>query len=541
MALAPAAVGGCNLIFGVTGGTRASLTGSGGGGGQATTSGTNSTGSSTTSGTVIGASTGTGGNGAGITVMPAAVTLLAQTTLTFMASGAGIDGGAGVTWSIDEAGGGSITPQGGTYTAPIASQVFHVRATLGADYGEAVVTVQETAMPVTIVGTGAVATATGHGSQSHLAYAEGAGEWWLFHDPAGSTDLATRHSKDFASWSDGASVSLPSGDSGDGRDLSVAYRSIAGADVIHVSQGYGSDGNVGRYHLRAIASPGAIAFGTPRVINSGSSAMPDGTSTVILSTGLVIDSTGYQATPQAPPLGPCGSGDVDVYTSGTLDNGSASLDNMMFPAVPKVLWCVPSYTEARQLLAVADVAVHLYVDGTDQQTPTELFASLRSSAGQWTPVEAGSTPTPPLPVFSVPGETYDRDDWVGAVFGGNVHVVRRVSQSGTFEHRIVSTANTSVPGPSAIPAWPTTPATGLALLPYGDGLVLLALDANAASNVVYAAFDGTTWSSWQTLCNLGGASGTWLSGYAPGSGAKPAVIWTQAAGASYAIAGALLP
>src|SRR5262249_33130219 len=107
-------------------------------------------------------------------------------------------------------------------------------------------------------------------------------------------------------------------------------------------------------------------------------------------------------------------------------------------------------------------------------------------------------------------------------------------------HRVVSTASTSLPG-IPIPFEPTTPASGLALLPYGDGLVLLALDANAGSSIVYTSFDGSTWSSWQTVVTLG-TSGSWLSGYAPGRGARPAVIWTQAApGASYAIAGALLP
>jgi hypothetical protein len=467
--------------------------------------------------------------------------LLAQTTLTFKASGPGT-----VVWSVDEPDGGTVTAQG-AYTAPIANQMFHVRATVGAEHAEAVVTVKETASPVTIVSTGAVATATGHGSQSHLAYAEGAGEWWLFHDPQGIGQLATRHSKDFVTWGDGNVAPLPSGHSNDGRDLSIAYRRLGGADggaggadIVHISQSYLNDaGPQGRYHLRAMLAPGQVALETPWLVNGGSSGPPDGTATVILPSGLVVDSTGYQPTPSSPPLGPCGAGDVDVYTSGKLDDGSASIDNMMFPAVAHVLWCVPSFVNARQLLAVGDVVVHLYVDGTDQQTPTELFASIRSPSGQWTPVEMGMTVTPPLAIFAVPSESFDRADWVGAVLGGNVHVVRRVSGTGAFEHRVVSTANTTSVG-TPIPFVPTTAASGLALLPYADGLVLLALDANAGSSVLYTAFDGSSWSSWQTLVTLG-TSGSWLSGYAPGSGAKPAVIWTQAAGASYAIAGALLP
>ncbi len=65
------------------------------------------------------------------------------------------------------------------------------------------------------------------------------------------------------------------------------------------------------------------------------------------------------------------------------------------------------------------------------------------------------------------------------------------------------------------------------------------LGASAESTVLYTAFDGNLW-AWGLLANVGNDAG-YLSGFAPESGAKPAVIWTQPAGGSYGIGGALLP
>jgi hypothetical protein len=81
-----------------------------------------------------------------VSVSPAAtaVSPLGNQTFTAIVTG----GPAGVTWTVEEAGGGSITA-GGVYTAPAALGVYHVRATSTSDvskYGRATVTV---ASPVT--------------------------------------------------------------------------------------------------------------------------------------------------------------------------------------------------------------------------------------------------------------------------------------------------------------------------------------------------------------------------------------------------------
>ncbi len=70
----------------------------------------------------------------GVTVNPSAATVdvLSPLTLVAQVSGA-VD--AGVTWSVEETGGGSINEQG-VYTAPATAGVYHVRATSNADTGK---------------------------------------------------------------------------------------------------------------------------------------------------------------------------------------------------------------------------------------------------------------------------------------------------------------------------------------------------------------------------------------------------------------------
>jgi hypothetical protein len=65
-----------------------------------------------------------------VTVAPANVSLAYLATQAFAATVT--NGAPGVTWSVDEAGGGTVSPSG-VYTAPAVAGVFHVRATSTAD------------------------------------------------------------------------------------------------------------------------------------------------------------------------------------------------------------------------------------------------------------------------------------------------------------------------------------------------------------------------------------------------------------------------
>jgi hypothetical protein len=217
---------------------------------------------------------------------------------------------------------------------------------------------------------------------------------------------------------------------------------------------------------------------------------------------------------------------------------------MMFPPTPQVTWCVTNGVSARQLLSLGGSwAVHLYVDGLSSTTTSQnLLANSRSPAGFWYPDES-MVQRPPYPMFT-DAATFGVDDWTAAVFQGSVYVVRRLSSS-TMELSVVglqpSSGDLNAASAPPPPSSQTLPGSGLVLVPYGAGLVLLALGATG-STVVYTSLSGTTWApSWSELCSVGG-SAAYLSGFGPESGAKPAVIWTQPlSGGSFAIAGAQLP
>jgi hypothetical protein len=89
-------------------------------------------------------------SGISVTISPATRTTTVNAGIQFESSVTG-SGDTAVTWSVEEAGGGTITSQG-AYTAPANPGTFHVRATSLADptaYGRATVTVTSVAVTVT--------------------------------------------------------------------------------------------------------------------------------------------------------------------------------------------------------------------------------------------------------------------------------------------------------------------------------------------------------------------------------------------------------
>jgi hypothetical protein len=72
-------------------------------------------------------------------------------------------------------------------------------------------------------------------------------------------------------------------------------------------------------------------------------------------------------------------------------------------------------------------------------------------------------------------------------------------------------------------------------------MILVALSSDGGSQLAYTFFDGALWSMWAALTPTSTESRNFLSGYAPGGGVKPALVWTQAAGTDHGIGGLLLP
>jgi hypothetical protein len=266
---------------------------------------------------------------------------------------------------------------------------------------------------------------------------------------------------------------------------------------------------------------------------------------VILPNGTVIDATGEENTPYSPPLG-CGQGDLVVHTSPFVDEGTTNFSGVTFTEL--VLWCVGAFSQAHLLLAGPDgTAIHM---GPDWDPPYNVYASVRTSGGTWLPrepygMDSGAV-APPF-VFSTTGNAKfgDRNDWTGAVWTDGVHAVHRISD-GSFEHLIMTmdadAGSTWNPGNGIASNTATLPGAGLVLLPYHGSLLLLTL---SDTQVLYADI-GSVSPTWAPLCTVPSGS-FYLSGFAPESGAQPAVIWTQPGGtgadggSTFGIGGALLP
>jgi len=74
-------------------------------------------------------------------------------------------------------------------------------------------------------------------ANTHLVRTPG-GEWWLFFNQSGTQTLQTMHSRGLRDLGAGRVHGVPSGHSGDGRDLSVALRVVNSHAVVHITQGF---------------------------------------------------------------------------------------------------------------------------------------------------------------------------------------------------------------------------------------------------------------------------------------------------------------
>lgn len=474
-----------------------------------------------------------------VSVTPKVASTLADTTVRFAGAVAGsVD--TGFTWSVVDANGGTITADG-VYRAPTSAGVYHVRATSHVNpdrTADATITVATSAAPVVIASAGTVAFAVGQPTQTHLVHATGAGQWWLFYDDsAAPTKVHTQYSSDFATWTAGDDLTLPEPNVGDGRALGVAYRALGGHDVVHLSQP-GTDPMTLRYHTRALITPGAIAFGTPESFAAAAN-LNDGTASVITSGGRVIDATGLQGTPPVPDIGNCGYGDVVTWESTMLDTGLVGFATAW---AEHVQWCVQNTVNARQLLADGETVYELYVDGVDGGKPVDILMNVRYPDGTWLPLPIPGTTVRPYDAFpELPAQGMELADWMAAIHGGKVHLVRRLGGTGdVYQHRIFDPLARTWSSGTPIPAQASVPGSGLYLAPYGDGLLLVAIAADVDSRIRYSYWDRSTWSAWRTLI-AGPANRTTLGGATPDDGTAPALVWTQPDVGVFKIAGARLP
>src|SRR6266508_5935993 len=133
----------------------------------------------------------------------------------------------------------------------------------------------------TVVPTSIANDATGTPHQGHLFYAANDAAWWLiWPHPANPAIIHTARSTDLLSWTQKSGFTLPhslkAGSSSDyGYNLAVAYKSIAGNDVVHVTAGWrASATSYGMDHVRATISGGVISFDPVAAVVSATVSNP---------------------------------------------------------------------------------------------------------------------------------------------------------------------------------------------------------------------------------------------------------------------------
>jgi hypothetical protein len=333
--------------------------------------------------------------------------------------------------------------------------------------------------------------------------------------------LQTVSSADFVTWTPGASLTLAGPHDNQGGNFSVAYADLGGVDVVHVTYGLPMPAPTDRhhYHVRATISGSAITFGSPNDISdvsSGQLSEPDGPAAYVGPDGRVWDASGWAVY--------SGSGNEVAWESTGFDLGQ-SWDGILGPGMGIAF--EPHTVNARAFATAGGNGgslVALWEAGDAEPDPTNVEWSTWNGLAWSGAVDVFPTAAP-----------QSANDWgVATLSIGHMHVIRR-QLSGTFDHEVYAgTAWAKFPPPAADPGLAES---GVVVLTDGDVVAVFAIASDAASSVRRNVWKQTAWGGWSTV-EGSRAQRRYLSGYA--SGAHAAVVWTQANGSSYEIAGKLV-
>ena len=369
--------------------------------------------------------------------------------------------------------------------------------------------------------------ATGDAQQVHLVYATHARLWWLFvADAATPNAIGTRSSDDFVTWTAGPALTLPAGHDGDGRNFSVAYADRNGRDVVHLSISLRPDkADFRHYHARAAIDGAQLAFEGPDLLDevpaNDDTLVPDGPSTAVASSGIVVDTSGLSMKDD----GGTGYGNEYAWRSTASDNGAPTWKAAW--NARDIVEVVPLVSNARALVPFASDSVLAMWEKADvEPNPTDVRFS-RIVGTTWS--ASGN-------VFGR-SDPLDKNDWsVWRVTDTEVHAVRR-SLAGAFDHRIFD--GTKWQGGAQIARDPGVAGTGLVLVGRAGGVTLVQIGSDAANSLRTSTFANGAWSAWTTLLGTPAARTSLTRASTTG---PAALVWTETKpGAGQDIAGLLLP
>ncbi len=394
-----------------------------------------------------------------------------------------------------------------------------------------------------------IPTESGNAQQQHMIYTANGKRYWIFYLDSESNLVKTRTSTDFTNWVAGASLTLPAGHGGEGRNLSVAYRDFNGRDVVHVATSLHNGVARVVWDTRAVLDGATATFSAPVLVHdiddgaeagtsSDTSCDPDGNGVAIGADGRVYVATAWVAVPG------CCKCDSNVVTSTSVDNGTSWAGGFD----KKVQhFTVPGESHAHQITPLSTGNMMASWESADDQPPTDVrFAT--KNAGVWTPDEYYNAAFNVFPDTSTPSQ--QRNDWsLCRIDDSSIHVVRRRSKgvgdagrAGTnsaFDHFVYNGGGWTY---AVAPADETgIDDSGVVVLTNGKGLLAAAIAKDALSSIRYATWSpgDAKWSDWKSLSGTTSVGGRgYLSGTGCGEQAHPALIWTERGSAPYQVVGA---
>jgi len=382
--------------------------------------------------------------------------------------------------------------------------------------------------PVALAAVGAATAPSGAAQRGHLAWTDGTQQWWLFYVDSTKPDLLQSVvSNDFVTWSPATSLGLP-GAATDGRNVAVWAGAAGGQDVLHLSVSVGLSSTDRRHlHVRARPAGSALTFDPIVVVATNTADLsgldPDGPATALGTDGTIFETSGWFEHPDSGATG------NEVGWSSTSPDPGGAFTPAFGPAL--LIEQVPGYVNARGLVPLPGASIlSVWESGDVDPDPTNVSSALGTS-GSWS---AGSR------VF--PLSSQDANDWGSCGNGATVSVVRH-TRAGAWEHRVWSGSlddggGVAFASGATMAALGTPAAAGAVVLCDGARVHVFAIAPDAGNPIRTTVWDGTAWSAWSDAVAAGNPR-TWLTGTITPAG-RVALAWTETAGASSTIVGALV-
>ena len=441
----------------------------------------------------------------------------------------------GLTGGGPDAGGSTVGPLDGSLPDPADAADARADAVIDASADDRSVPPVDAGLgdtasdggPVTLAAVGSTSAPSGAAQQGHLAWTDGAQQWWLFYvDSSKPEVLQSVVSNDFVTWSPATNLTLP-GAATDGRNVAVWAGGAGGQDVLHLSVSVVVS-STDRRHLHVRARPAGnnltfdpiVVVGTTRPNLPGLD--PDGPATALGNDDTVFETSGWFEDPDSGATGnECG------WSSTSPDPGGAFTAAFGAVSTPGQ---VPGYVNARHLVPLPGASIlAVWESGDVDPDPTNVSATL-GVAGSWSPESRVFAPS-----------SQDPNDWGACGNGATVSAVRHTS-AGSWEHRVwggsLDDGGVAFASGGAMSALGTPAAAGSVVLCDGTRVHVFAIAPGAGSPIRTTVWDGMAWSAWSDAV-AGGKTRTWLTGTITPAG-RVALAWTESAGGSSRIVGALV-